>query len=100
SAEFHHNRQVHGSRVAVEHGGLVLRLLDRIESGAMKKRGAGKDFHSGDIPGCVDERVNLNLAGDMLGFGNRWILGRNRFYKLRRLDVTTYRERRSRSIVV
>jgi len=91
--------QVHGSRLTIEHGGLVLPLLDGVKRGTMKQTGSGNDLQFRDVAGGVDQRVDLDVSGYVLRFGHRRI---NRCYglnQLRGLHFATNGKRNGRCVV-
>src|SRR6266702_1787151 len=77
-AELNRDGQVHGHGFAVERCGLVLPLPQSVHGRLMQKGRAGNDFHGGHAPIGINERVDSNIAGDMLVPRQGGINGRNR----------------------
>ena len=86
--------QVHRHGFAVERCGLVFPLFQSVLSSLMKQRGAGNDVHGRHASGGVDQRVDENVARNMLALGEHWICWRHRKNQSCRFDVSANGKRR------
>src|SRR5215469_9431551 len=66
-AELDSNGQVHGHRFAVKRGRLIFPLPQSFHGGLLEERRAGKHFHPGDAPVGIDQRINRDSSGNVLG---------------------------------
>src|SRR5258707_14958536 len=99
-AELQRHRQVHGRWFAVEFGGLIFPLLQGLQRRVAKQRRAGKHFHGANISVRVNQSVNLDITGYMLGLGHRRIARLNGFDELRGLHVAANRNGSGRLIAM
>jgi len=81
-AELDGHGQVHGYGFAVKRCGLVFPLSQSVHSCLMQQRGAGNNLHGGHASVGINQRIDEDVARNMLVFGERWICrghGRNQF---------------------
>ena len=86
--------------MSIKQGGRVFPLLHGIQGGAAQKWWARYQFHGRDVPRRIDERINLNIAGNVLRSGHRRIQRWDGFKELRGFHVATNRERRGWFIAI
>src|SRR5277367_1795469 len=86
-AELDRYGQVHGDGFAVQAGWLIFPLVQRVHGSLVQQRGSADHFHRGDFTGSVNQRIDSDIAADVLGSGNHRIDRRNGFEQLRGFDV-------------
>jgi len=65
--------QVHRNGLSVEQGRLILPLAKRVHGRLMEKRWSEDHLHSGDASISLNQGVDANVAGNMLGSRQRWL---------------------------
>jgi len=94
--ELHGDVKVHGSGLAIKDGRLVFPLLDGVGGCAVEQRRSGENFEVGDVAIGVDEAIDGDVAGDVLGLGDLRIHGSYGLDELSRLHVASDRKRGGR----
>ncbi len=76
-AELDGHGQMHGDGFTVQAGWLIFPLVQRVHGGLVQQRGSADHFHRGDFAGGVNQRVDFDVAADVLGPGKCRIDRRN-----------------------
>ncbi len=72
-AELDRYGQVHGDGFPVERCGVVFPLFQGFHGGLVQQGGAGNNLHGRHAPVGIDQRVDENIARNMLIFGEHRI---------------------------
>src|SRR5260370_24148741 len=92
-AELEGDGQVHGHGFAVERSGLILPLFQSVHGRLLQQGRAGNNFHGGHASIGIDQRVDKDVAGNMLVLRERRIGGRHGRNQLCLFHVTPNGER-------
>ena len=89
-AELDRDSEVHGDRLAIQSGRLVLPLAQRVHGRLVQQGRAGNDFHRGYASRGINQRIDAYVARYVLCFRQRWINRRHGRNHVRRLHFTAH----------
>ena len=93
TAEMHSDADVNSGGIAVQLRRFVFPLLDGLQGRPMEQSRTGDDFDGRDSAVRVNEGVDLDLTGDVLGSGGGRVDGSNRLDQNGLLEVSADRKR-------